>query len=219
MVKSNEKIRVIIYDDNLNVRQSIELLLSVTGNMELAGAYSTGTYLLEDINKTNPDIVLMDIDMPGINGIEAVKLLRSKYPDLPVLMLTGFEDDENVFQSIVAGANGYILKSAKMESLIQYIEEVSSGGAPMSPVIARKVLTQFAKVHPAQENKEDYNLSSREKQVLQQLVKGRSYKFIASELHISYETVHSHIRRIYQKLQVNSVGEAISKTLQQQLLK
>ena len=219
MVQGNEKIRVIIYDDNINVRQSIEMMLSVTGNMELAGAYANGKHLLDDIRKTSPNIVLMDIDMPGLNGIEAVKLLRSKYPELPVLMLTGFEDDENVFQSIVAGANGYILKSAKMESLIHYIEEVSSGGAPMSPVIARKVLTQFARVHPAVEHKEDYNLSNREKEVLQQLVKGKSYKFIANELHISYETVHSHIRRIYQKLQVNSVGEAISKTLQQQLLK
>ncbi len=219
MVKSIEKIRVIIYDDNVNVRQSIELLLSVTANMELAGAFANGKHLLEDIRKSNPNIVLMDIDMPGLNGIEAVKLLRSNYPDLPVLMLTGFEDDENVFQSIVAGANGYILKSAKMDSLIHYIEEVSSGGAPMSPVIARKVLTQFARVHPATENREDYNLSNREKQVLQQLVTGKSYKFIASELHISYETVHSHIRRIYQKLQVNSVGEAISKTIHQQILK
>ena len=219
MVKSIEKIRVIIYDDNVNVRQSIELLLSVTANMELAGAFANGKHLLEDIRKSNPNIVLMDIDMPGLNGIEAVKLLRSNYPDLPVLMLTGFEDDENVFQSIVAGANGYILKSAKMDSLIHYIEEVSSGGAPMSPVIARKVLTQFARVHPSTENREDYNLSNREKQVLQQLVTGKSYKFIASELHISYETVHSHIRRIYQKLQVNSVGEAISKTIHQQILK
>lgn len=219
MVKANEKIRVIIYDDNINVRQSIEMLLSVTGNMELAGAFSSGKHLLDDIHKTDPDLVLMDIDMPGMNGIEAVKLLRSKYPELPVLMLTGFEDDDKVFQSIVAGANGYILKSAKMDSLIQYIEEVSSGGAPMSPVIARKVLMQFAKVQPAAVDKDDYNLSNREKQVLQQLVKGKSYKFIASELHISYETVHSHIRRIYQKLQVNSVGEAISKTIHQQILK
>lgn len=219
MAKGNEKVKVIIYDDNVNVRQSIEMLLSVTTHMELVGAYSNGKHLLDDIRNTNPTIVLMDIDMPGINGIESVKLLRSKYPELPVLMLTGFEDDENVFQSIVAGANGYILKSAKMDSLIHYIEEVSSGGAPMSPVIARKVLTQFAKVHPSTPNQEDYNLSNREKQVLQQLVTGKSYKFIASELHISYETVHSHIRRIYQKLQVNSVGEAISKTIHQQILK
>lgn len=219
MLKDNRKIRVIIYDDNVNVRQSIEMLISVTNNMELAGAFASGKHLLDDIRKTNPDIVLMDIDMPGISGIEAVKLLRSKYPDLPVLMLTGFEDDEKVFNSIVAGANGYILKSVKLESLIHYIEDVSSGGAPMSPVVARKVLTQFARVHPASDNHEDYHLSAREKQVLQELVKGRSYKFIAAELNISYETVHSHIRRIYQKLQVNSVGEAISKTLQQQLLK
>ncbi len=219
MTKKNDKLRVIIYDDNINVRQSIEMLLSVTGSMELSGAFANGKNLLEDIRITSPDLILMDIDMPGLSGIEAVRLLRIKYPDLPVLMLTGFEDDDKVFQSIVAGANGYILKSANMESLIQYIEEVSSGGAPMTPVIARKVLTQFAKVQPAGNTEEEYNLSNREKQVLQQLVKGKSYKFIADELHISYETVHSHIRRIYQKLQVNSVGEAISKTLQQKILR
>jgi len=218
---SNEKeiLNIIIFDDNINVRESIGLLLSTTNNMKLAAAFDSCKNLLADIESVNPDIVLMDIDMPMITGIDAVKLLRTKFPALPVLMLTGFEDDEKVFASLCAGANGYVLKNANIQSLIQYINEVHSGGAPMTPAIARKVLNQFTKLQPAQMQNEDYNLSSREKDVLQLLVKGKSYKMIADELNISYETVHSHIRKIYQKLQVNSVGEAVSKTISKNILR
>jgi DNA-binding NarL/FixJ family response regulator len=218
----NKNLRVIIFDDNKNVRESVAMLLSTTENMQLSAAFESCKNLLQQIELTNPDVVLMDIDMPALNGIEAVKQLRTKFPDLPVLMLTGFEDDEKVFASICAGANGYILKNAKMDSLIQSIEDVYKGGAPMTPVIARKVLNQFARAQPAKKSaakNENYNLSGREIDVLQLLVKGHSYKMIADELHISYETVHSHIRRIYQKLQVNSVGEAVSKTISKNILK
>lgn len=212
-------LRVIIFDDNVNVRESIALLLSTTENMQLTASFENCKQLITDIEKTNPDVVLMDIDMPVFNGIDGVRLLRTKFPDLPVLMLTGFEDDEKVFNSLCAGANGYVLKNANMESLIQYINEVHAGGAPMTPVIARKVLNQFTKFQPATTTDESYNLSVREKDVLQLLVKGKSYKMIADELNISYETVHSHIRKIYQKLQVNSVGEAVSKTLSKNILR
>ncbi|MEO8146037.1 MAG: response regulator transcription factor [Bacteroidia bacterium] len=219
MIKEDKKLlSIIIFDDNINVRESIGLLLSTTDNMMLVGAFDSCKNMLADIESANPDIVLMDIDMPVITGIDAVKLLRTRFPALPVLMLTGFEDDEKVFASLCAGANGYVLKNANMQSLIQYINEVYHGGAPMTPVIARKVLNQFTKLQPAQIKNEDYNLSSREKDVLQLLVKGKSYKMIADELNISYETVHSHIRRIYQKLQVNSVGEAVSKTISRNIL-
>jgi DNA-binding NarL/FixJ family response regulator len=214
-----KKLRVIIFDDNINVRESIELLLSTTDNMRLHQAFESGTDILQKVSQTNPDIVLMDIDMPEISGIDGVKLLRTKFPELPVLMLTGFEDDEKVFASLCAGANGYVLKNANMTSLIQYINEVYSGGAPMTPVIARKVLNQFTRLQPVQPQNEDYNLSNREKDVLQLLVKGKSYKMIASDLNINYETVHSHIKKIYRKLQVSSVGEAVSKTINQRILK
>ncbi len=220
MITEEKKLKqVIIFDDNINVRESIGLLLSTTDNMQLVAAFDSCKNMLADIENINPDIVLMDIDMPLITGIDAVKLLRTKYPALPVLMLTGFEDDDKVFASLCAGANGYILKNANMQSLIQYIHEVYHGGAPMTPVIARKVLTQFAKIQPVKQPDENYNLSSREKDVLQLLVKGKSYKMIADELNLSYETVHSHIRKIYQKLQVNSVGEAVSKTISKNILR
>ena len=201
------------------MRESIELLLSTTENMQLIAGFDSCKNLLFDIEQTNPDVILMDIDMPLISGIDAVKKIRFDYPSIPILMLTGFEDDNKVFNSLCAGANGYILKNAKMESLIQYIEEVHAGGAPMTPIIARKVLNQFAKIQPEQHQKEEYFLSKREKEVLQHLVKGKSYKMIADDLSISYETVHSHIRKIYQKLHVNSVGEAVSKTISRNILK
>lgn len=214
-----KSLRVVCFDDNKNVRDSVSLLLSTTSNIKVIAAYESYEGMLEHIKALNPDVVLMDIDMPPVSGIEAVKILRSEFPGLALLMLTGFEDDEKVFASLCAGANGYILKNSKMDSLIRHIEEVYSGGAPMTPVIARKVLNQFAKVQPSQSFDEDYHLSNREKDVLQLLVQGKSYKMIAEELFISYETVHSHIRRIYQKLQVNSIGEAVSKTITQKILK
>src|SRR6185295_9394267 len=210
----NKTLRIIIFDDNRNVRESVALLLSTTENMQLTAAFESCKNMLQQIELNKPDVVLMDIDMPSMNGIDAVKQLRTKFPLLPVLMLTGFEDDEKVFASICAGANGYVLKNANMESLIQYIGEVYHGGAPMTPVIARKVLNQFSKLQPAKSVHDEFNsLSSREKEVLNLLVKGKSYKMIADELFIGFETVHSHVSRIYKKLQVSSVVEAVSKTI------
>lgn len=217
--ETGKPLRVVIFDDNINVRESIKLLLSTTDTLELVDAFDTYGSLIESIESSKPEVVLMDIDMPGINGIEGVGLLRRHYPELPVLMLTGFEDDDKVFSSICAGANGYILKNTRMDLLIHQILEVHQGGAPMTPVIARKVLTQFARVQPDVPNTEAFNLSKREQDVLHLLVKGKSYKMIADELSISYETVHSHIKKLYQKLQVNSVGEAVSKTINQKILK
>ncbi|MEO6168269.1 MAG: response regulator transcription factor [Chitinophagales bacterium] len=207
-------LRVIIFDDHRDVRDSVEMLLSTTQHLEFAAGFESCNHLIKEIELTRPDVVLMDIDMPSMNGIDAVKLLRTKFPNLPVLMLTSFEDDEKVFESICAGANGYVLKNANMESLIQYINEVYSGGAPMTPVIARKVLNQFSKLQPSKSEQDEFNcLSSREKEVLNYLVKGKSYKMIADELFIGFETVHSHVSRIYRKLHVNSVAEAVSKTI------
>ncbi|MBK9730384.1 MAG: response regulator transcription factor [Chitinophagaceae bacterium] len=214
-----KSLTVLCFDDNKNFCDSVCLLLSTTENINVAEAYASYDGMSENISMLKPDVVLMDIDIPPVSGIEAVKIIRKDFPELPVLMLTGFEDDEKVFSSLCAGANGYILKNSKMEALIHQIEEVYAGGSPMTPVIARKVLNQFARLQPSNSTKEEFNLSSREKEVLQLLVTGKSYKMIAGELCISYETVHSRIRRIYEKLQVNSIGEAVSKTIIQKILK
>lgn len=219
MKNEGKPLRVICFDDNKNIRDSVSLLLSTTGNIKMIAGFDSCKNLLQDIEREKPDVIIMDIDMPEINGVQAVEILRKQYPNLPVMMLTGFEDDEKVFSSLCAGANGYILKNTKMDSLINQIQEVYEGGAPMTPLIARKVLNQFAKMQPQKTPDENYNLSNREKDVLHLLVQGKSYKMIADELHISYETVHSHIRKIYQKLQVNSVGEAVSKTISKNILK
>lgn len=213
-VPESKLLRIIIFDDNSDVRESVEMLLSTTKDMEFAAGFESCKDLIKEIELLRPDVVLMDIDMPSMSGIDAVKLLRTRFPALPVLMLTGFEDDEKVFDSICAGANGYVLKNANMESLIRYISEVYHGGAPMTPVIARKVLNQFSRLQPAKSVQDEFNnLSSREKEVLNLLVKGKSYKMIADELFIGFETVHSHVSRIYKKLQVSSVVEAVSKTM------
>lgn len=212
-------INVICFDDNSCLLESIALLLSTTGNLKLIGAYNSYHNLIEIVSEKKPDVILMDIDILPLNGIDAVRQLRLHFPDVAVLMLTGFEDDDKVFASLCAEANGYLLKNAQMDMLIHQIQEVNEGGAPMTPIIARRVLTQFAKVHPQVEADSNYNLSKREIDVLQLLVQGKSYKMIADTLHLSYETVHSHIRKIYKKLQVNSVGEAVSKTISKNILR
>ena len=205
-------LRIVLFDDNARFSDSVNMLLATTADMRLVHSARDTSQLIPVIQQEQPDVVLMDIDMPGKGGIEGVGQLRARFPDLPVLMLTGFEDADKVFASLCAGANGYILKSAGIDLLIQHIRDVHQGGAPMTPLIAKKVLDRFLMLQPVSKE-EDFNLSEREKEVLQYLVKGHSYKMIASEMEISYETVHTHIRKIYKKLHVNSVSEAVSKTL------
>ncbi|HMR46227.1 MAG TPA: response regulator transcription factor [Bacteroidia bacterium] len=215
---TDKKLKVIIVDDNKNIRESVSLLLQDTPSLQLVAAYDSGVECIKNLEEVMPDIILMDIDMPKMSGIETVKIIRNSFPGLPILMLTGFEDDDKVFDSICAGANGYILKNASMELLINQIHEAYLGGAPMTPVIARKVLNMFSASFVNHLENENYNLSKREKEVLELLVNGKSYKVIATELAISYETVHSHIKKIYHKLHVSSIGEAVSKTIKQKIL-
>lgn len=219
MTKQDKPIRVIIADDNKNILESVQAVLNDSQDIHLVASFGSAIECVENIESLKPDVVLLDIDMPAMTGIEAVKIIRKKFPGLPILMLTGFEDDDKVFNSICAGANGYLLKTTSLELLIFQIKEVYAGGAPMTPVIARKMLNAFAKLQTPQSTSEEYNLSKREKEVLELLVKGKSYKMISTQLNVSYETVHTHIRRIYQKLHVNSVSEAVSKTIIQKILR
>jgi DNA-binding NarL/FixJ family response regulator len=169
------------------------------------------------IEATMPDVVLMDIDMPGLNGIEAVGIVRKKFPNVHILMQTVFEDDDKVFAAIKAGAHGYILKNAKPEQILGAIEEIIQGGSPMSPGVSRKVLGQFQKLSQEQPIS-DYNLSSREKEVLALIVEGEPLKVVADKLHITYDTVRSHVKKIYEKLHVSTMTEAVSKTIREKLL-
>jgi len=209
-------IKVAIFDDNDSLRDSISMLLQDSIDFTLCGSFSHCLDVTENIIAANPDVVIMDIDMPGINGIEGVKLIRRKFPYLQILMFTVFEDEEKVFAAIKAGAGGYILKNVQPQQLLAAISEVFNGGAPMTPGIARKVLHQFQHILPEQ-TKEDYHLSDREKEVLALLVDGLSYKMIAAKLHITYDTVRAHMKKIYEKLHVASMTEAVAKAINHKL--
>jgi DNA-binding NarL/FixJ family response regulator len=208
-------IKVIIFDDNDSLRDSVAMLLKESDDFTLVGTYADCLDVTNNIRNTKPDVVIMDIDMPGKNGIEAVKMIRNNFPTVQVLMFTVFNDDEKVFAAIKAGAGGYILKNADPQNLLHAISEVYNGGAPMTSGIARKVLLQFQDMLP-DENK-DYHLSQREKEVLALLVEGHPYKIIGSKLNITYDTVRAHMKKIYEKLHVASMTEAVAKAINQKL--
>ncbi|RDC64202.1 response regulator transcription factor [Adhaeribacter pallidiroseus] len=213
-------LRIIIFDDNVNIRESITLLLSTVPHFEVVGTFSNVLNCLTNIKKTQPDVILMDIAMPEMTGIEAVKLIKQEFPHIQVLMQTVFEDDERVFDSICSGASGYILKSFLNTNLITAIQELQYGGAPMSPTIARKVLNKLKNENPVQtpEQTDSYHLTIREKEILACLVDGLSYKMIAAKLFISYETVRSHVKNIYEKLHVASLTEVVAKAIKQRIV-
>jgi len=205
-------IRVSVFEDNRNLREGLFNLLESTEGFTCAGAFAHCERVLDNIEETHPDVILMDIELPVVNGIEAVKLIRKKYPDIKILMETIFDEDEKIFQSICNGAQGYILKNTPPEGILRAIQEIYEGGAPMTPTIASKVLRLF-KSNLTDNSNDEYNLSSREKEILKCLVEGMSYKMIADTCFISPDTVNGHIKNIYKKLQVHSKSEAVVKAL------
>lgn len=211
------EIKVVVFDDNKTRRTGLQLLINATEGMKCVGAFEDCSNVLTNIIVTHPDVVLMDIDMPNVNGIEGVKLIRKNYSDIKILMQTVFEEDEKIFASICAGADGYILKKASPAKLIESISDVMQGGAPMTPTVARQVLKLFG-----QQNKKtgnvSFNLTERELEILSFLVQGLSYKMIAEQCSISYATVNTHIKHIYEKLQVHSVVEAVTKAIDHKIV-
>lgn len=208
------KIRVLAFDDHAAIRQMLELLIDAQPDMLCVAVWPDCRDLLQRVEKAAPDVIVMDISMPGMDGIEAVRQLRQAFPHIRVLMQTVFEDDERIFDAIYAGASGYLLKKSSAEAIAQAIRDVSEGGSPMTPAVAAKVLQKFRTAPPVQAATEDYHLTPREKEVLSLLVEGQSYKMIAANMHISFHTVDAHIRRIYEKLHVHSLGEAVRKAIQ-----
>lgn len=207
--------RIIIFDDNQERLNSVAMLLNLSADFICTGTFHNATNLVADINSSRPDLVLMDIDMPGLDGIEATRLVRKHFDALPVLIQTNFEEDERIFGSLRAGANGYLLKKTSPERFLESLREALEGGAPMTGSIAAKVLRHFS---GDAQVKKDYHLTEREKQILGFLVNGYSYKLIAAECGISYNTVNNHIRNIYDKLYVNSATEAVSLAIRQRLV-
>ena len=210
-------IRVTIFEDNNSLRQSLYQLINGSEGFKCVGAFEDCLDLLKNIEETKPDVVLMDIEMPGINGIEAVIMLKEKYPNLKILMQTIFEDNEKIFNSILAGASGYILKNTSPARILEFIKETYEGGAPMSPSVATKVMKMVADQSSSAKT-ESFNLSDREKEILSCLVKGMSYKLIADACFISIDTVRGHIRNIYEKLHVHSKGEAIATAIKSKIV-
>lgn len=212
--------RIALFDDNKNIRNIIAMLLDTEPAFEVVGAFSHALHCAEDISRVRPDVILMDIEMPGINGIDAVKVLNKEFPHIHILIQTVHEDDERIFQAICAGASGYILKNHLNSLLIKAIKELQSGGSPMSPSIARRVLNFLQHGYNGKKStlNEEYNLTSREKEVLTAVVSGLSYKMIAYELNISYETVRSHMKKIYEKLHVASLTEVVAKAINQKIV-
>ena len=213
-------IKVVLYEDNNQLREGLAMLIQGTEGFNVINTYRNYNHVEEDIALDKPDIVLMDIDMPGVGGIEGLKLIRKNNSTCKVLMLTVFDDKKNIFEAIRAGADGYLLKKTPPAKLLENLKDVYEGGSPMTASIARQVLQMFNQYHESGENKkgEEYNLSQREKDVLQLMVKGYTYKMAAAELFISIETIRSHIKNIYEKLHVNSKSEAVAKAFRDKLL-
>ncbi|MBN8674184.1 MAG: response regulator transcription factor [Chitinophagales bacterium] len=211
-------IRVAIFEDNKHLRETFRLLLDSAKGFECTGTYNDCNNLVNDLASHSCDVALMDIEMPGMNGIEATRLLKKHFPGISILIQTVFFEDEYIFNAICAGASGYILKSTTPDGYLEAIRDVQAGGSPMTPGIARRVLELFKdKLQPATPV-QDYDLTVQEKKVLKLLVEGKSYKLIAADLFVSIDTVKTHIRNIYSKLHVHSGTEAVSLALRDKIV-
>lgn len=206
---------ILLYEDNIQLSESIQVMLRLNENVKVVGSFPNPSVAARQVQELKPDLVIMDIDMPVMTGIEAVTRIRSVNRDIPIIMLTVFDDNQHVFDAICAGATGYLLKKHISTKLFSAIDDVMTGGAPMSPSIARMVLGSVQQ-KSAPEN--PYQLTPKEKEVLASLSKGNSYKLIASEIGISIDTVRSHIRKIYEKLRVHSQTQAVTKAIQEKLV-
>jgi DNA-binding NarL/FixJ family response regulator len=213
-------LRIAVFDNNKNVRERIDMLLKKEPAFEVVGLFSHTIDCRENMLQCKPDLVLIDIAMPGMNGIEAVRIIQKEFPHIQVLIQTVYEDDDCVFDSIIAGASGYILKNQLNTRLIDAIKELQFGGGPLSPPVARKVLNKLRQTIFATQQPEmiDYQLSVREKEVLACIVHGMSYKMVADKLNISYDTVRSHVKKIYQKLGIASLTEAVAKAIHEKIV-
>lgn len=210
-------IKVLVYDDNSGRREGLQLLISQSTDLTCVGAFENCKNVVAQVETLKPDVVLMDIDMPIVNGIEGLKLIRKNFPDVMVLMQTVFEEEEKIFEAIRAGAQGYFLKKTPPSKLIDGIRDAFEGGAPMSAIVAKKVLEVF-QLQSQVYNTKRFDLTDREVEILAHLAKGMSYKMIAEACGITWHTVNSRSKKIYEKLHVHSASEAVAKAIEQRII-
>jgi DNA-binding NarL/FixJ family response regulator len=202
-------IKVALFDDSREQRDALRALLNAMDTVTCAGAFAAADNVIGDVEACEPDVVLMDIDMPVVDGITAAGFLRARFPELRIIMLTVIEDDDRIFAAIRAGADGYFLKQTPPLKLVEGIVEAMDGGAPMTPSIARRVL-RMMEGRSTVTRANEFKLTDREQEILALLVKGQTYKRIAADLGISFATVNKHVTNVYTKLRVHSVGEAVA---------
>lgn len=211
-----EVIKVALVEDRREIREGLAMLIGGTPGFRCTGAYRTMEEALQKIGFELPDVVLNDIGLPGMSGIEGIRILKERYPNLLILMLTVYDDDERIFEAMCAGASGYLLKKTPPARLLDSLKEAVGGGAPMSPEVARRVIALFREIRPPE--RAQYDLTPHETRLLKLFVEGHNYKTAAAELGVSVHTVSFHLRSIYDKLQVHSKSEAVAKALQNRLV-
>jgi DNA-binding NarL/FixJ family response regulator len=204
-------IKVAIVEDLREIREGLGRLLNATPGYRCTGVYASMEEALEKIPNNLPDLVLSDIGLPGMDGISGIRILKERHPDLLILMLTVYDDNERIFDALCAGACGYLLKKTPWEKLVEALKEAVEGGSPMSPEVARRVINLFREIKPPKQA--SYELTPHEVRLLRMLVEGHSYKTAAAELHVSVNTIKFHVRHIYDKLQVHTKSEAVAKAL------
>lgn len=204
-------IKIAIVEDLREIREGLAQLINATPGYRCTGFYPSMEEALEKIPGNLPDLVLSDIGLPGMDGISGITILKKRYPDLLILMLTVYDDNERIFDALCAGACGYLLKKTPWEKVVEALREAVEGGSPMSPEVARRVITIFREIKPPKEA--SYELTPHEVRLLRMLVEGHSYKTAAAELHVSVNTIKFHLRHIYDKLQVHTKSEAVAKAL------
>lgn len=209
-------IKTAIIEDQDEIREGLASLIGFTPGFKCTGAYQSMEEAFEKMRRDVPDVVLSDIGLPGMDGIQGIKILKERYPKMLILMITVYDDDERIFDALCAGANGYLLKRTPPTKLLESLREAMDGGSPMSPEIASKVIRLFREIRPPE--RADYDLTPHEIRLLKLLCDGHNYNTAAKELKSSINTVKFYIKRIYEKLQVHSKSEAVAKALKERLL-
>jgi DNA-binding NarL/FixJ family response regulator len=210
-------IKVVIIEDLRDIREGLAALLNGTEGYKCVGKFGSMEEALRNIQRDVPDVVLSDIGLPGMDGIEGVGIIKEKYPEMTILMLSVYNDNERIFDALCAGAQGYLLKKTPPSRIVESLNEAVNGGAPMSPEIARKVITLFRDIRPPE--RVDYDLTPHETRLLKLLIEGHTKKTAAAEIGVSVNTVSFHLKRVYEKLQVHSKSEAVAKALKNRIIK